>query len=306
MIRLIAAFILAATPVAAIELSLPVGARMLSERVIPLDDYAMPVGAYRDGILPTETFTGEVARRTWRINSSDLTTLQVLEPIRTQLEQAGYEVLHACKDTECGFFDFRFRTEITPAPDMYVDIRNFRYVAAQKANGEALSVLVSKSRASAYIQVIEVSPEEVEEVPTEPVADIEPAPEEGQPRQTLNQFERDGHIVLRDLEFETGAVALGPGPYQSLVNLAAYLVENPGVRIALVGHTDSVGGLAGNIDLSRRRAQAVRDRLIETYDIDADRLEADGVGYLAPAANNLDPQGREDNRRVEAVLLSLE
>ena len=305
MIRLIAAFILAATPVAAIELSLPVGARMLSERVIPLDDYAMPVGAYRDGILPTETFTGEVARRTWRINSSDLTTLQVLEPIRAQLEQAGYEVLHACKDIECGGFDFRFRTEITPAPDMYVDIRNFRYVAAQKANGEALSVLVSKSRASAYIQVIEVSPKELEEVPTEPVADIE-TPEEGQPPQTLNQFERDGHIVLRDLEFETGAVALGPGPYQSLVNLAAYLVENPGVRIALVGHTDSVGGLAGNIDLSRRRAQAVRDRLIETYDIDAGRLEADGVGYLAPAASNLDPQGREDNRRVEAVLLSLE
>jgi len=75
------------------------------------------------------------------------------------------------------------------------------------------------------------------------------------------------------------------------------------MRIALVGHTDTVGGLQGNIALSRERAQAVRQRLIDDYDIAPERVEAEGTGYLAPLATNRTAEGREANRRVEAVLL---
>jgi OOP family OmpA-OmpF porin len=72
--------------------------------------------------------------------------------------------------------------------------------------------------------------------------------------------------------------------------------------VALVGHTDAEGGLAANIDLSRRRAAAVRDRLVAQHGIAAERLSAEGVGWLAPRATNATEAGREANRRVEAVV----
>jgi outer membrane protein OmpA-like peptidoglycan-associated protein len=71
----------------------------------------------------------------------------------------------------------------------------------------------------------------------------------------------------------------------------------------LVGHTDSVGGLSGNIALSKRRAQSVRQRLIDTHGVDPSRLDAEGMGYLSPAASHLTPEGREANRRVEVIVL---
>ncbi|MEM9637507.1 MAG: OmpA family protein, partial [Pseudomonadota bacterium] len=115
-----------------------------------------------------------------------------------------------------------------------------------------------------------------------------------------------GFVVLRDLDFDTGTTALGPGPFTSLDRLAELLQARPELRIALVGHTDTVGGLAPNVTLSRERAQAVRTRLIDQYRIDPDRLEAEGMGYLAPVASNQTPEGRDQNRRVEAILLNTE
>ena len=70
-----------------------------------------------------------------------------------------------------------------------------------------------------------------------------------------------------------------------------------------MGHTDNVGSLDANIALSRSRAEAVRARLIEAHGVDGARIEARGIGYLAPAAANDTAEGRETNRRVEAVLL---
>lgn len=72
----------------------------------------------------------------------------------------------------------------------------------------------------------------------------------------------------------------------------------------IVGHTDVSGGLAANIILSRERARAVADRLITTYGVDPGRITAEGAGPLAPLTSNLTPEGREKNRRVEAVLAS--
>jgi OmpA-OmpF porin, OOP family len=69
------------------------------------------------------------------------------------------------------------------------------------------------------------------------------------------------------------------------------------------GHTDSQGDDAYNQELSERRAGAVRQYLIETYGIAADRLEAEGFGESRPVADNETPEGRQQNRRVELVKL---
>jgi OOP family OmpA-OmpF porin len=112
-----------------------------------------------------------------------------------------------------------------------------------------------------------------------------------------------GHAILPGLAFGTGSADLGEGQAASLEELAAFLKANPDARVALVGHTDATGSLEGNTALSRRRAQAAVDYLTGRHGINAARISAEGAGYLAPVASNLTAEGREQNRRVEAVLL---
>ena len=113
-----------------------------------------------------------------------------------------------------------------------------------------------------------------------------------------------GAVALDDLVFASGSSSLTEGSYASLADLAAWLQANPEMTIALVGHTDASGGLEGNIALSRKRADSVRARLIETYDVPTRQVEAQGVGYLSPRASNLTEAGRNKNRRVEVILTS--
>jgi len=109
---------------------------------------------------------------------------------------------------------------------------------------------------------------------------------------------------LRGLDFASGAATLGVGPYDSLAALAGTLRAQPELAIALVGHTDDVGALDGNIALSRARAEAVRTRLVETHGVPHARIAAYGVGYLAPRGPNDTEAGRDRNRRVEVVIVS--
>lgn len=113
-----------------------------------------------------------------------------------------------------------------------------------------------------------------------------------------------GAVVLAGLDFGTGAVDLTEGRYGSLAALADWLGRNPDKTVVLVGHTDASGGLDANIAVSKRRAASVRARLIGVYGIPPNQVEAQGVGYLSPVASNLTEEGRQKNRRVEAVLTS--
>lgn len=70
----------------------------------------------------------------------------------------------------------------------------------------------------------------------------------------------------------------------------------------MVGHTDSVGGLDGNLALSRRRAEAVTAALVREYGVAGSRLTSNGVASPAPVASNASDEGRARNRRVELVL----
>ena len=310
MTRFLAALaVLACTvlPAAALELVLPAGARQVSERISALDSYALPVGAFAGETLPTERFEGRIERQTWRVDTPGVTTLQVLEPLRDQIERERYQVVFQCEDRTCGGFDFRFATEVVPAPDMYVDIRNFRFLSAVREGGEAIGLLVSRTRSAAYVQIVYVNrraaaPEQQESAPL-PQGTPEDTPEDTAGDLT-EALVAQGFVALGDLVFDTGAAALDPGDYASLAALARYLDDNPGIVIALVGHTDSIGSLQDNISLSKRRAQSVRTRLVETYGIAPERVQAEGMGYLAPVASNLTSEGREANRRVEAILIS--
>ncbi len=101
--------------------------------------------------------------------------------------------------------------------------------------------------------------------------------------------------------FETAKARLRPALAASLSSIAPVLTRHPAVHAEILGHTDSVGREGYNMLLSRQRARAVRDFLMNAG-IDAARLSADGRGETAPVADNDTPEGRSKNRRVEIRL----
>lgn len=293
----------------ALELSLPNNATLSKEISEPASSYLMPVGPYADGTIPALEVEGRIVLQAWRLAAQAITTLQILAPLREQLEQEGYKVLLDCQGRECGGFDFRFGTRVMPAPDMFVDLFDYRFVSLRKGTEEAaegyVSLLISRSGSSAYIQVIHVAPKGAGGVVVAADARVS-LPVAGSDAPVAQALVNEGHVILSDLSFGSGSSDLGEGPFASLSALAEFLKSDSGLRVALVGHTDTVGGLTPNIALSKRRAASVLERLVSVHGVPRAQLDAEGMGYLSPIAPNLDKAGREANRRVEAVLLNSE
>jgi outer membrane protein OmpA-like peptidoglycan-associated protein len=87
-----------------------------------------------------------------------------------------------------------------------------------------------------------------------------------------------------------------------LEEIAGILKRQADWSLSIRGHTDNIGGnSASNLDLSRRRSEAVRTALVSRFGIAADRLSASGHGASAPKDTNDTPEGRARNRRVELV-----
>jgi len=104
------------------------------------------------------------------------------------------------------------------------------------------------------------------------------------------------------LQFETSKAVIKDESYASLEDLAKYLVENPGFKLRIVGHTDSQGAAQSNLILSKKRAEAVRD-FLESRGVAADRMIVQYYGEEKPIATNDTKEGREQNRRVDMEVI---
>jgi OOP family OmpA-OmpF porin len=110
-----------------------------------------------------------------------------------------------------------------------------------------------------------------------------------------------GRYVTHGILFDTGSDRLKPESAAVIQSVAKGLETNPNLRLRIEGHTDSVGNAAHNLDLSKRRAAAVKDVLVSQFNVDAERLTTTGLGATKPIDSNDTPQGRAQNRRVEFV-----
>ena len=296
--------VLAGRPLVAADLALPKTARVVLQEVTSLGEYAVPTGPWRNGMLPQLKVQGTITRQAWHAQKSGKTSLQILLELRRQLTDQQYSVLYDCQDRGCGGFDFRFGTEVFPGPTMYVDLNNYRFLSAvRKQNTGAktyITLLVSQSAQSDYVQSIHLSEDQNK---TFQIL-IDPMPGRAIPSAFYIPLETAGFVILSDLEFESGSANLADKAFASLQALAKYLKNNPNRIVALVGHSDSIGDLDRNIALSKERAEAVAQYLVQHFDIISDQIIAAGTGYLSPVASNLTAEGRKQNRRVEAVLIS--
>jgi OmpA-OmpF porin, OOP family len=110
-----------------------------------------------------------------------------------------------------------------------------------------------------------------------------------------------GSMALRNILFDTAKATLRPESAKELGLVIEVLKSNAALKLEIQGHTDNAGQAAANRTLSQQRAEAVRDYLITTGGIAADRLTAVGYGDTKPATANTTEDGRAQNRRVEIV-----
>lgn len=280
------------TNVAAIDL--PSSAKLVASDQSDTKNISLALSSWdREIGISRLNITGKTVTNVYQIDGTSLTLDQMFKPIIDDLENKKFSVELYCNTQVCGGFNFRKNLEIFKPPFMLINVANYSVVTAKK-NNTAVSLIASKLGTTIYLQVVSIGINENDLIQP----DI---------KSETNSFNftliNEGAIVLDDLIYRSGSSTLGDGPFNSLLELARFLKSTPTASIILVGHSDSTGELSQNIELSKNRAQAVADRLINSHSIDQSRISAEGIGFLSPKTNNSTEISRKKNRRVEAVLI---
>jgi outer membrane protein OmpA-like peptidoglycan-associated protein len=118
---------------------------------------------------------------------------------------------------------------------------------------------------------------------------------------SLKKTARGTIVSLADILFDFGKATLKRDVEFNLVKIATILEQFPEMQIAVEGHTDNVGSEEYNLDLSRRRAQAVAD-FMASQGLDMERVTVAGYGFSRPVEDNSTEAGRQKNRRVDLVI----
>jgi len=105
-----------------------------------------------------------------------------------------------------------------------------------------------------------------------------------------------------NVQFDTAKYDIKPKYHDNIKEVADFMKTYPNTKFVIEGHTDNVGKDAYNVRLSQNRANSVKQYLIDKFGIDATTVEAVGYGPSRPVADNSTPEGKQKNRRVDAVL----
>jgi outer membrane protein OmpA-like peptidoglycan-associated protein len=166
-----------------------------------------------------------------------------------------------------------------PTGDVYVSVYT---TAAYGVGGQ------NKNRVFTLLDVIEVKPMQTGQVVVDANA-------------MAREIAATGRVALYGIYFDSGKADVKPESQASLAEIAKLMKQDAAMKLLVVGHTDTNGAFDYNIDLSKRRAQAVVQALVASHGIDASRLKPWGVGFASPVASNRAEDGRGKNRRVELV-----
>jgi OmpA-OmpF porin, OOP family len=110
------------------------------------------------------------------------------------------------------------------------------------------------------------------------------------------------YCVTLHIEFDIDRALIRPEYRDEIAKVGDFMKKYPTTTAVIEGHTDNVGTYNHNMELSQRRAQAVVDYLVDNFGIDRSRLTARGYGFTKPVADNATQEGKQKNRRIEAII----
>jgi OOP family OmpA-OmpF porin len=113
---------------------------------------------------------------------------------------------------------------------------------------------------------------------------------------------REKISISLNVQFDTAKADIKGKYHNNIKRVADFMKMYPNTSAIIEGHTDTVGKEAYNIRLSKARADSVKQYLVDKFGIDASSIETIGYGPKKPVADNSTPEGKQKNRRVDAVL----
>ena len=277
------------------------GAKILDYKTSAFDEAVLPVKPIADsgaiGAADLAKVEGKITQIGYAIDG-DKTALEVMRNYEQALSRANFQVVFQCAAQTCGrdmggflansgkvmptgfnaSFDDKNRYLVTKRSGADGDVHVLLWVAEDPANKRVL----------AYEQVVEGKPMATGQVSVLSASDLKKG------------IDADGKVAVYGVYFDTAKADVKAESRPSLEEMAKLLAANPSLRVYIVGHTDNVGALNANLDLSSRRAEAVVKALV-ALKIDPQRMTAKGVASLAPLSSNTTDAGRARNRRVELV-----
>jgi len=228
------------------------------------------------------------------------TALEVIRNYEDALTSSDFTTAFSCAGRECGrrFVNFVTQTDMFP--------RGFDRTAVNDRSRALLATgLAGDIPVHVFLYVMEDQPNQRTLI-RQIVVEGEPMPLGAVTVRDADALRSDleqaGRTVVDGIFFETNSAVIRTDSEDALEQMALLLDDNADLSVYIVGHTDNVGALSYNLDLSLRRASAVAEALTERFAIAPNRLSAQGVANLAPLSNNVSEAGRTLNRRVELVL----
>jgi outer membrane protein OmpA-like peptidoglycan-associated protein len=272
------------------------------------NSYVLPTGpaikGEEGGRIPSEKLAleGEITRILYR-GPEDRSTLEILKNYQAALESAGFDILFSCQPDNCGnLFEwllYKDQKQIrnTKTSGSAFDVpKELRYLAARIKTDKrvvhvALMVAIDSiwtKKPVTLLEVIESKAMDIDMVTVDADA-------------MSKGIDATGHIAVYGIFFETDSATITAESDPTLAEIGLLLESRPDLKLLVVGHTDNRGTHEYNMNLSSKRANSVVRALTELLDINPDRLDSAGVGFLAPVASNDTATGRAKNRRVELV-----
>jgi OmpA-OmpF porin, OOP family len=264
------------------------------------DEFTLPLGKIvSDGeFTKSQHLEGKVTYIEY-VAPQGRSVLEIFRNYQAALQQAGFETLFTCARDECmapgvghGSANLYNGGE---DGESWNHAYGMRYLSAKLARPEGdayVSLFVSEQSKGfgpgAKLFVIEMKPMQTGMITVNAAS-------------LANDINRTGHASVYGIYFDTGKADVKPESDATLVEIAKLLGQDAKLKLYVVGHTDNVGTLASNMDLSKRRGDAVVKVLTTKYHVAAARLSAQGDGPTAPVASNKTEEGRAKNRRVELV-----
>jgi OmpA-OmpF porin, OOP family len=120
---------------------------------------------------------------------------------------------------------------------------------------------------------------------------------------TRHKLIEEGKFSTTGILFDLNSAVIKPASYGVVKEIASVLKENPSIKIKVIGHTSSDGDDKANLELSKKRAAAVKELLAKEFAVTTDNIETEGKGETLPVADNKTKEGKAANRRVEFIKL---
>ena len=262
--------------------------------VVEFDEFNLPLGKLKDaGFDKSQHLEGKITRIGYAAPAGR-SILEVYRNYESGLQRGGFTTLFSCANDDCGYSGNA--KIITTQKDDWSWSAGQRAISAKLARAEG-DVYVSmhigqwshlEQGSAIMLYVVEIKPMEGGLVTVDAAA-------------LASDITRSGHAAVYGIYFDTAKAEVKPESVAALKEIAKLLQQTPTLKVLVVGHTDNAGSLASNMDLSKRRADAVVAALTTKYGVASARLVAQGAGPLAPVSSNNTEDGRAKNRRVELV-----